>query len=40
VWQNPVAFFAQSGRLDLGPVEPDLSASFAGNVITRGQPAG
>lgn len=38
VWQNPVAFFAQSGRLELDPLEPDLSASFAGNVIARGEP--
>jgi predicted metal-dependent TIM-barrel fold hydrolase len=43
VWQNPVEFFSQSGRLE---VDPPLAvtggrgpASFAGNVITRGEPA-
>jgi predicted metal-dependent TIM-barrel fold hydrolase len=38
VWQNPVAFFAQSGRLELDPPAADPSGSFAGNVITRGEP--
>jgi predicted metal-dependent TIM-barrel fold hydrolase len=37
VWRNPVAFFAQSGRLELDEVEPDPTASFEGNVITRGE---
>ena len=47
VWQNPVAFFGQSGRLE---VDPPLAltggvggtgtapASYEGNVITRGEP--
>jgi hypothetical protein len=40
LWQNPVDFFAQSGRLDLSPLpgfdlasEPEL---FSGNSILRG----
>lgn len=37
VWQNPVAFFAQSGRLDLSDLVVDPSGSFAGNVIARGE---
>jgi predicted metal-dependent TIM-barrel fold hydrolase len=40
VWQNPVAFFAQSGRLELDAAAPEPAASFAGNVITRGEPVG
>jgi hypothetical protein len=37
VWQNPVDYFAQSGRLELdGPVG-DPAGSFAGNVIARGE---
>jgi uncharacterized protein len=39
VWQNPVAFYAQSGRLELDAPEGDQPGSFEGNVITRGQPA-
>lgn len=35
VWQNPVAFFSQSGRLELSPVE-DASGAYEGNVIARG----
>jgi uncharacterized protein len=38
VWRNPVAFFSQSGRLELDEVTPDPGASFEGNVITRGEP--
>lgn len=38
VWRNPAAFFSQSGRLELDPPEPDPTASFADNVITRGEP--
>jgi predicted metal-dependent TIM-barrel fold hydrolase len=43
VWRNPVAFFAQSGRLDLGDLESGGAAEaprepFLGNVIQRGQP--
>lgn len=38
VWQNPVAFFAQSGRLELRASEDgsDAPATFAGNSILRG----
>lgn len=36
VWDNPVAFFAQSGRLELGELAPDRLATFAGNSILRG----
>lgn len=35
VWQNPVAFFSQSGRLELDPVE-EVSGAYEGNVIARG----
>jgi predicted metal-dependent TIM-barrel fold hydrolase len=35
VWRNPVEFFGQSGRLELGDIEPP--ATFAGNSILRGQ---
>ena len=38
VWDNPVAFFGQSGRLlldDLG--ERDLAATFEGNTLLRGE---
>jgi predicted metal-dependent TIM-barrel fold hydrolase len=39
VWHNPVAFFAQSGRLDLADLEalesPDKSGFFAGNTVLR-----
>lgn len=38
VWQNPVDFFGQSGRLELDPPDPDPGA-FEGNVIARGEPA-
>jgi uncharacterized protein len=38
VWRNPVAFFSQSGRLELDEVQPDPAASFEGNVIARGEP--
>jgi hypothetical protein len=36
VWDNPVAFFAQSGRLELDETAPDHKATFAGNSILRG----
>ena len=36
VWDNPVAFYAQSGRLELGPVDVDASATFEGSSIKRG----
>ena len=42
VWNNPVAFFGQSGRLDLGedagtPAKVDQRALFEGNSVLRGQ---
>jgi len=33
-WRNPVAFYGQSGKLDLDDLEP--GASFEGNSILRG----
>jgi uncharacterized protein len=40
-WRNPVAFFAQSGRLDLEDVEAppvvDQRERFEGNSVLRGQ---
>lgn len=39
VWQNPVTFFSQSGKLDLCNVEPaiDPSRVWEGNSVLRGQ---
>ncbi|HKU40062.1 MAG TPA: TatD family hydrolase [Polyangiales bacterium] len=37
VWDNPVAFFSQSGRLDLAPRKIDQSQLFEGNSVLRGQ---
>ncbi|MFC4588526.1 TatD family hydrolase [Sphaerisporangium corydalis] len=37
LWDNPVAFYAQSGRLELA--EPTAGESFAGNSVRRGVPA-
>lgn len=40
VWRNPIAFFAQSGRLDISAAdEPhiDQSLLFEGNSVLRGQ---
>jgi hypothetical protein len=42
VWHNPIAFFAQSGRLDLGadegaPAKVDQRQLFEGNSVLRGQ---
>src|SRR3712207_8132288 len=40
VWRNPVAFYGQSGRLELGDVEdPELGATYAGNSVLRGERA-
>jgi predicted metal-dependent TIM-barrel fold hydrolase len=40
LWQNPVDFYGQSGRLELSDVDSELrsepTASFAGNSILRG----
>jgi len=43
LWRNPVAFFAQSGRLDLTELDAsdtDAAATFEGNSILRGARAG
>jgi predicted metal-dependent TIM-barrel fold hydrolase len=37
VWDNPVAFFSQSGRLDLARTKIDQSQLFEGNSVLRGQ---
>jgi predicted metal-dependent TIM-barrel fold hydrolase len=41
VWHNPIAFFGQSGRLDLGAdsaaVKVDQRQLFEGNSVLRGQ---
>jgi len=41
VWQNPIAFFAQSGRLDTArlaqPARANLRETFDGNSVLRGQ---
>jgi len=41
VWKNPIAFFAQSGRLDerqlLQPARANLRETFDGNSVLRGQ---
>ncbi|MEU5892002.1 TatD family hydrolase [Streptomyces sp. NPDC047461] len=36
LWRNPVAFYGQSGRLDLEDVKGDDTALFEGNSIKRG----
>ncbi len=40
-WNNPVAFFAQSGRLDVGdlqaPAAVDRSQKFEANSVLRGE---
>jgi uncharacterized protein len=36
-WDNPVAFFAQSGRLDIADLKVDQRALFEGNSVLRGQ---
>ena len=36
MWQNPVEFFGQSGRLELSDPDADPTATFAGNSILRG----
>jgi hypothetical protein len=41
VWRNPIAFFAQSGRLDLAEaselLKVDQRQLFEGNSVLRGQ---
>ncbi|HKB29789.1 MAG TPA: TatD family hydrolase [Streptosporangiaceae bacterium] len=39
LWRNPVAFYGQSGRLDLSDAEVDLTATFEENSILRGTAA-
>jgi predicted metal-dependent TIM-barrel fold hydrolase len=36
LWQNPVDFYGQSGRLELSDVDSEPTASFEGNSILRG----
>jgi predicted metal-dependent TIM-barrel fold hydrolase len=36
LWQNPVEFYGQSGRLELSDVDSEPTASFEGNSILRG----
>jgi len=37
VWHNPVAFFSQSGRLELGDIAIDQRQLFEGSSVLRGQ---
>ena len=37
VWLNPVEFFGQSGRLELGDVEYERAETFAGSSVLRGE---
>jgi predicted metal-dependent TIM-barrel fold hydrolase len=38
LWRNPVAFYGQSGRLDLGGPDPaEPTATYAGNSVLRGE---
>jgi predicted metal-dependent TIM-barrel fold hydrolase len=37
VWDNPIAFFSQSGRLDMTRGKIDQSQLFEGNSVLRGQ---
>lgn len=36
LWRNPIAFYGQSGRLDLTELEVDSAALFQGNSLQRG----
>jgi predicted metal-dependent TIM-barrel fold hydrolase len=38
-WDNPVAFFGQSGRLELPAEKPATEPLYQGNSILRGQAA-
>ena len=44
VWNNPVAFFAQSGKMDLAQVEQrptiDRGQQFEANSVLRGERPG
>lgn len=35
LWQNPVEFYGQSGRLDISATQP-ITAAYSGNSIVRG----
>ena len=41
VWQNPIGFFAQSGRINeamlQNPARTNLRETFEGNSVLRGQ---
>lgn len=36
LWQNPVDFYGQSGRLDVSEVDASLAGEFLGNSVLRG----
>src|SRR5512147_2955713 len=36
LWRNPVAFYGQSGKLELEPDGPDAPATYEGNSVLRG----
>jgi uncharacterized protein len=36
LWQNPIDFYGQSGRLDVSTVDSEPTALFAGNSVLRG----
>lgn len=36
LWQNPVDFYGQSGRLDVSDIDSDPSALYQGNSVLRG----
>jgi predicted metal-dependent TIM-barrel fold hydrolase len=40
LWQNPVDFYGQSGRLDLSDVDIDPTAGYEGSSVLRGERKG
>jgi hypothetical protein len=36
LWQNPIDFYGQSGRLDVSEVDSSPTALFEGNSVLRG----
>jgi len=36
LWRNPVAFYGQSGRLELSEFDTELSTTYEGNSVLRG----
>jgi hypothetical protein len=40
LWQNPVDFYGQSGRLDLSDVDVDPTAGYEGSSVLRGERKG